>query len=110
MNLHSTKMAMVNKDRGIIQNFEEYKNEVRTANDWSQKNVGLQSLEIRFTRQLASATQVYQEGIYQIRTILNDGRKQFTYGRFSVYLTKENMEWKIMLDTDTREGITEKDF
>jgi len=110
MNLHSKKTAIVNRDRRIIQNFEEYKDEVRMANHWSQKNVGLQSLEIRFTQQLASATQVYQEGIYQIRTILNDGRKQFIYGRFSVYLVKENTEWKILFDTDTREGITEKDF
>ncbi len=53
---------------------------------------------------------MYEEGIYQIRTALNDARKQFTYGKFSVLVAKENTEWKIMLDTDTREGITEKDF
>lgn len=66
-------------------------------------------IDFRFIRRLSNDTRAYEEGYFKTSSIQNGKERNF-YGRFTVVLIKENGRWKILVDSDTSEGMNEQVF
>jgi hypothetical protein len=108
--VHSKDVVRVNQDDAVLQNFAEYfkpiPDSIKTRrNDWSRK------IELRFIQRIVSETNAFEVGFYKTTsTNSKTGVTRKSFGKFHVLHRKENGTWKILMDADTSEGITEEMF
>ncbi len=108
MTLHDTAIIRVNIDRNRIFNYSTYY-KINLKTDSVQKaNNTKRAIEFKFTRRIANNINAFEEGYYKSTVIKSDGKQQKFYGKFWVTLKKENAVWKLTMDADTSERITEE--
>jgi ketosteroid isomerase-like protein len=109
MALHSKDLVRVIVDNKTIQLFDSYKYSIERGNS-NRKNLNIKpSIEFRFVQRIANDQAAYEVGYYKVISNEPTGVRSF-YGKFTVVLRKENGKWKITLDSDSSEGITETVF
>jgi len=109
MKVHSKQVARVIQDNGTIMNFTQYEKSMRNGNDEAKRSGSHRTLELRFVQRIATAEKAYETGYYKSSSI-RDGATQSFYGKFQVLLQKENGVWKIFMDADVHEEISEAIF
>ena len=109
MALHSKDLVRVTVDNKVIQLFDSYKYSTERGNS-NRKNLNIKpSIEFRFVQRIANDQAAYEVGYYKVTSNEPTGVSYF-YGKFTVVLRKESGKWKITLDSDSSEGITESVF
>lgn len=112
MDLHSKDVVRSPREAKVLLNWNEYfKNQEQS--DTRDKNGGVKrEIHLRFIERISNANQAIDIGIYKTTVSTHDGKSSTYsyYGQFHVVLRKENETWKILVDTDSSKGITDKDF
>lgn len=109
MSVHSKDMMRVTQDNKSIQNYTQYYEEYRKGDARSKQSGYQRDIELRFTNRMATSHQAFEIGYYKTTSIRGEKKNSF-YGKFHVALKKENGVWKILLDTDTSQGVTAEEF
>ncbi len=108
-NLHSKRITRVQIDRGIIQDYEKYFPPVNPGNGKPLQKVS-RLFELRFDKRICNEKKAWETGYYK-GTVTEEGKAPRSYyGRFFVVLEKEDGSWKIIVDADTGNDATEKNF
>jgi ketosteroid isomerase-like protein len=112
MSVYAREVIRVPIDEQKVFNFTEYKRNINRENQFNKNYKIKASIELRFTERLANGDLAYEQGIYKISIIDNNGKPATIYSKFQVALKKEGGLWRIKYDTDTTEGgkVSEKDF
>lgn len=112
MAVHSKDAVRSPRDQKAIWNWDEYNRQQALSDADDKKENRKRMLELRFTERFANGNLAFNVGIYKTTYVLRDGKTQHYFGRFHVVLRKENGIWKILVDTDSTEGLSigEKDF
>jgi ketosteroid isomerase-like protein len=113
--LHSRDVVRVERNSKKIFGYDEYKKTMEGWQQWKQKlqTSGTKyTFELRFTERIANADMAYEVGYFKNESVAPGGEKRIGYGKFHVVLRKEDGLWKILVDSDSNEGlsITEKMF
>ncbi|MEJ0054684.1 MAG: hypothetical protein WDN75_02995 [Bacteroidota bacterium] len=105
-------LSVLPRDDKSVLNYKEYqemqsRSDSRTLAKGNKKN-----LELRFTERFSNNDLAVNVGIFKTSYTLKNGTTSDYYGRFHVFLRKENGIWKILVDSDSTEGgkIGEKIF
>jgi outer membrane translocation and assembly module TamA len=107
MMLHDSTLIRVEIDRNRVFDYRNYY-KINLKTDSVQKtNNTNRTIEFKFTRRIANNSNAFEEGYYRTISIRLENNKVFT-GKFWVTLKKKNGIWKLTMDADTSEGITEK--
>ena len=110
INLHDTDMVRVGIDRNRIYGVKKYETIQARGDSGSLANKARRSIEFKFYKRIASATDAFEIGLYKSTDIRPDNTSGDYYGKFWVMLKKVNGVWKIKLDADSAEGITKADW
>ena len=108
--VHSKDVIRVMQDDKQIIGYENYFKKVPDSvkakwSDWKK------SIELRFIQRIASEDKAFEVGYYRsTSTNIKTGEKRSGIGKFHVLLRKENGLWKILMDADTAEGVSEENF
>lgn len=108
--VHSKEMIRVIQDGKDIFGYEQYFREMPDSvkarrSDW-KKNI-----ELRFIQRIAKNDKAFDVGYYKTTSVnIKTGETRKGIGKFHVLLRKENGVWKILMDADTSEGVTEEAF
>lgn len=112
MALHSKDVVRSPRDSKILLNWDEYF-KLHQESDKREKNGGAtRTIDLRFTERISNSGQAIDIGIYRATVTTKDGKSaSYTYyGRFHVVLRKEGGTWKILVDTDSSSGVSDRDF
>jgi len=103
MNVHSKDLVRSSRDSKQVLTWDQYN---KQTEDWNSRRTASYNIVLRFTERINNDSQAIDVGIYQTSWSAPDGKKGVSYGRFHVVLRKEDSTWKILVDTDSREGGT----
>jgi len=109
---HSRDVVRSPRDSKILLNWDEYF-KLHQESDKREKNSGAtRTIDLRFTERISNSSQAIDIGIYRATVTTKDGKSaSYTYyGRFHVVLRKEGGTWKILVDTDSSSGVSDRDF
>lgn len=112
MAVHSKDAVRSPRDQKAIWNWDEYNRQQALSDADDEKENRKRILELRFTERFANGNLAFNVGIYKTTYVFRDGKTKHYFGRFHVVLRNENGIWKILVDTDSTEGLSigEKDF
>lgn len=108
--VHSKEVVRVVQDQNEIFGYDRYFKKVPDSIKtlWSQWE---KKIELRFIQRIASEDKAFEVGYYRTTSHnTKTGQSRKSIGKFHVLLRKENGVWKIYLDADTSNGVTEEDF
>jgi hypothetical protein len=108
--VHSKDVIRVSQDENILMGYDQY---FRTVPDSikARRANKKKNIELRFIQRIAGNDNAFEVGYYKtINTNLTTGKSFVSYGKFHVLLRKENGTWKILMDADAGDGITEEIF
>lgn len=108
--VHSKEVVRVSQDENILMGYDQYfrtvPDSIRARRANRKKNI-----ELRFIQRIAGNDNAFEVGYYKtINTNLTTGKSFVSYGKFHVLLRKEGGIWKILMDADAGDGITEEIF
>lgn len=101
--IHSKNLIRVNGDNERIQNLEEYLDGYR--HNWKNKTLK-RTIHFRFLERINNGDAASERGIYKLTIHPNTEREESYYGKFHVFLRKENKVWKLLIDYDSSENNT----
>lgn len=105
--LHSPQLIRVQQTSVI--DYPTYMNQYeRTFGAMKEKMAHLE-ISFRFTRRLSDSTRAFEEGYYKTTSTLAGNERPF-YGKFTVLHVKESGKWRLLMDSDTNEGMSEAVF
>jgi ketosteroid isomerase-like protein len=108
--VHSQDVARVIIDDQTILNHENYF-KPKTIEMKKSSNAWKKSIELRFLKRIATSDQAYEVGYYKTTyTQLNNGELSHHFGKFTVLVRKEKGVWKILMDSDAQDGVSEDIF
>ncbi len=105
--LHSRSLIRV-QARDLL-NYDTYTTNYARMFERMKKEQTHSTITLRFSRRLSDSTRAFEEGYYKM-VYPYKGKFETGYGKFTVILTKENGQWKIMLDSDLSDGVNEEVF
>ena len=103
--IHSKNLIRVSGGKTIM-NYEKYINNYKISFENSKKTNQTSAIELRFFERLNSNTNASERGIYRLTRNKGTTKEKHYYGKFHVIFTKENNEWKILVDYDSNENNT----
>ncbi len=100
------------RDSKVLLNWDEYFKCHQESDQREKKGGATRTIDLRFTERISNANQAIDIGIYRATVTTKDGKSStYTYyGRFHAVLRKERGFWKILVDTDSSSGVSDKDF
>lgn len=101
--LHSKDLIRVGGDGKRILNKTDYIEGYK--NRWTSTNQH-RTISFRFIERISNENSASERGIYKLTLNPKTGQEQSYYGKFHVFLTKENELWKILVDYDSSEENT----
>ncbi len=106
-NLHLKDFIRASAQEKRLPNFEDY---FKTSGDWfsdlKKKNQRLE-IDFRFIERFANEKTASERGIYALKCFDSEGKMLWTgYGKFHVFLRKDQDIWKIVVDYDSDEQKT----
>lgn len=104
--LHSKDFIRGEGSNKQVKNLTQYAESVRQMFDNVVKDKAKLELNFRFLERIASEQSASERGIYEFIYTNIKGEKQTFYGKFHVFLRKENGVWKILVDYDSNENNT----
>ena len=112
MSVHSRDVIRSSRDDKSVLNYKEYQEMQSRSDSKTLAKGNKKNLELRFTERFSNNDLAVNVGIFKTSYTMKNGTTSDYYGRFHVFLRKENGIWKILVDTDSTEGgkIGEKDF
>src|SRR5258708_19529393 len=99
-------VVRASRDDGRVMGYEEYTKVTASGNHNVKINKFQKKLELRFTERWINHDLAYEVGIYKGQTIKPSGNNTVFYGKFQVVLRQEKAVWKILVDSDSSEGVT----
>lgn len=110
MSVYSKEVVRVPVDENKIFNYTEYRRNINRENQFN-KNYNIKAaLEVKFTQRIHTPSHAYEKGILQIKMTDNNGKPATIYSAFQVVVRKESSGWRIIFDSDSSKGVTEKEF
>ena len=106
--VHSKEITRVQIDDGILLDYQKYF-PVDTAQKQGRRK-GKFSFELRFDKRISNGVSAWESGFYKGEFMQEGKPPHVYYGRFFVFLRKENGTWKIWVDADTGKDATEENF
>lgn len=110
MAVHSPEMTRVIQDGNEIFGYDQYYRQTAEGNEQTQKANRKRSLELRFIQRITAGDRAFEVGYYKFTSFEPDGTVRNGYGKFHVLLRKEKGTWKILMDADASENVTETIF
>jgi ketosteroid isomerase-like protein len=112
MALHSKDVVRSPRDSKVLLNWDEYFKLHRESDQREKKGGATRIIDLRFTERISNSKQAIDIGVYRATVTAEDSKSAtYTYyGRFHVVLRKEGATWKILVDTDSSSGVSDKDF
>ena len=110
MSVHSKEMTRVVQDGNTLYGYDRYYRETEQGNQSTIKANRKRTIELRFTRRIASYNKAFEVGYYKFTSVQPDGTSRNGYGKFHVLLRRENGTWKILMDADASEKTDEATF
>ena len=112
MALHSKDVVRSPRDSKVLLNWDEYFKLHQESDQREKKGGATRTIDLSFTERISNAKQAIDIGVYRATVTTKDGKSAtYTYyGRFHVVLRKEGGTWKILVDTDSSSGVSDKDF
>jgi len=110
MSVHSKEMTRVIQDGNTLYGYDRYYRETEQGNQSTIKANRKRTIELRFTRRIASYNKAFEVGYYKFTSVQPDGTSRNGYGKFHVLLRRENGTWKILMDADASEKTDEATF
>jgi len=109
--IHSKKLIRISGGKHI-KNYQEYIRGYKANFDKAKKNSVTNKISLRFFERINNDSIGSERGIYKLTKLTNRENKQTFYGKFHVLLTKEDGNWKILMDYDSDENnsIGEKEY
>lgn len=110
--LHTADFIRAQGDEQSTSSLAEYRTRISASFQRGQERGGQTRLDFRFFERFSNGKTASERGIYQYTYILKNGEALTGYGRFHMFLRKENGHWKIAVDYDSSDGGTvgEADF
>jgi ketosteroid isomerase-like protein len=108
--VHSKEVIRVLQDDKEIFGYDRY---FQTQPDSIKAKWGSwkKDIELRFVQRIAGTDKAFEVGFYKTTsTNQQTGETRIGIGKFHVLLRKEKGIWKILMDADTREGVTDELF
>ena len=108
--VHSKEVIRVLQDDKEIFGYDRY---FQTQPDSIKAKWGIwkKNIELRFVQRIAGNDKAFEVGFYKTTsTNQQTGETRISIGKFHVLLRKEKGIWKILMDADTSEGVTEELF
>lgn len=112
VNLHSREFIRAMGDSKGVKNLEQYAQSVYTFFDNIKNNNAKIQIGFRFTERIANEYSASERGIFELIVLKANGEKTAYYGKFHVFLRKENNHWRILVDYDSNENgsITKENY
>jgi ketosteroid isomerase-like protein len=116
ISLHSKDLIRVERDGKSVKGYEKYKKGMMEGwpkwGEYTKQNKIQNTFELRFLERHSNGEQAFEVGYFKNESINPNGEKHISYGQFHVALRKENGVWKILVDSDSRNGgsITDEMF
>ena len=116
VSVHSKDLIRAERDQKRVLDLSSYQSGMETGwPSWKEsikKSNEKYIFELRFLERISNGTLAYEVGYFKNEIISTRGEKHISYGKFQVALRKENGVWKILVDSDSREGgnITDEMF
>lgn len=100
--IHSKKLIRISGGKRI----SDYNTYINNYKRRFKQNNSTNKIALRFIERINNDSTASERGIYKLT--VNEGKEeeQSYYGKFHVIFTKENGEWKILMDYDSTEGDT----
>lgn len=110
--LHTTDFIRAQGDEQSLRDLAGYKLRSRAGFQRGKEQGGQTRIDFRFFERFSDGKMASERGIYQYTYTPKEGDAWTGYGRFHVFLRKENGRWKIAVDYDSSDGGTvgEADF
>ena len=108
--MHSKEVIRVLQDDKEIFGYDRY---FQTQPDSIKAKRGTwkKDIELRFVQRIAGKDKAFEVGFYKTTsTNQQTGETRKSMGKFHVLLRKEKGIWKILMDADTSEGVTDELF
>lgn len=108
--VHSKSIIRIEQDSKMIFTYDQYFQKLPDSLQ-KRKNAWKNTIELRFVQRIDDTNIAFEVGYFKtssIHTVTN--RTRVSYGKFHVLLRKENDVWKIVMDADSAEGVTEEVF
>lgn len=112
ISLHSKEFVRANGGSKSSLDLAGYAAQSERSFAWALDNGSRTSIEFRFFERFASATTASERGYFKYTSYPKEGAPWIGYGKFHVFLRKENGVWKILTDYDSDEGgkVGEADY
>ncbi len=110
MAVHSKEVFRVPQESNRLMNWDDYHHSTQNGNHESKDLNRSRTIELRFLQRLVNVKQAFESGYFKVTVVRGDGKSNAFYGKFLVLHRKEDGTWKILLDTDAPEDVTEEVF
>jgi ketosteroid isomerase-like protein len=111
--LHTTDFIRANGDSKSLPSFAQYFDNSRKWFDAQKQKGNRMEISFAFIERFANGIVGSERGVYKLKFFDNTGKLlEESYGKFHVFLRKQDNKWKIVVDYDSNENntINEKSF